>query len=154
MDALAPLCTSLAGAPEPSLSRTHSMWHLSTSIEGKLRDPDMPSVTIARHLHPTPAVCGVPVRAASRFIREHEPFGRGLYGGAVGWSDGSRDGRWMVTLRCAEVDGRAASLYAGAGILPTSDPSAECEETSAKFHAMLSAFGITEDGERAGRAER
>lgn len=146
LDTLAPLCSSLSSVPEPTLSRTDTMWHLATPIEGRLLDRDTPSLSIARRLHPTPAVCGVPSAEASELISELEPFSRGLYGGAVGWSDASGDGRWMVTLRCAEIDGCTASLHAGAGILSTSDPVSECEETSAKFRALLSALGVEEAG--------
>ena len=152
LDTLASFCVSLSAPPRPRLSRTASMWHLATRVEGELRDPETPSLEIARRLHPTPAVCGVPTAESARLISQLEPFSRGLYGGAVGWSDGTGDGRWMVTLRCAEISGHRASLFAGAGIMANSDPDAECEETSAKFRALLSAFGIAENGGGAPKA--
>lgn len=146
LDTLSPLCVSVSATPAPTLSRTASMWHLATRVEGRLRDPNTPSLTLARRLHPTPAVCGVPSSKSARLISELEPFDRGFYGGTVGWSDGTGDGRWVITIRCADVSGSRASLFAGAGILPDSDPEAECAETSDKFRTLLSAFGIAEEG--------
>ena len=53
-------------------------------------------------------------------------------------------GCWYLALRCADLEGSRARLYAGAGIVRGSDPEAEEEETSAKFLAMLAAFGQEE----------
>ncbi len=145
LDTLAPFCDDISAPEAPSLAHTDTMWHLVTRIEGRLKDADMPSLALARQLHPTPAVCGVPSDESQRLIETLEPFSRGLYGGAVGLSDASGDGTWMVALRCAEVAGQTASLFAGAGILPESDPAAECDETSDKFRALLSAFGASEE---------
>ncbi len=152
LDRLAPLCSELAAPKRPSLSATRTMWHLATEVRGRLRDPEVPSLALARMLHPTPAVCGVPTPEATRLIRELEPFERGLYAGAVGWSDGSGDGRWLVTLRCAEIEGSRAVLHAGAGILADSDPEVELAETSAKFRTLLGALGVAEEAAPAGGA--
>ncbi|WP_306890131.1 isochorismate synthase [Ancylobacter amanitiformis] len=146
LDQLAPHCVAL-GTPEGTgLTATASMWHLGTRICGRLRRPDLSAIDLAMLLHPTPAVCGTPRAAAARAIAELEGYDRGFYSGAVGWCDGAGDGAWHVALRCAEVAGREARLYAGAGIVPGSDPVSEGEETSAKFAAMLQALGIDEDG--------
>ena len=51
------------------------------------------------------------------------------------------DGEWAVALRCAEMQGRIALLFAGAGIVADSDPEAELAETDAKFRSMLEALG-------------
>lgn len=146
LDQLLPYCAEL-GAPEgTTLTATTSMWHLGTRIVGRLRDASTSSLELASLLHPTPAVCGSPREAADRAIAELEGYDRGFYAGAVGWCDARGNGAWYVALRCAEVDGRTARLYAGAGIVPGSDPASEAEETSAKFAAMLGALGIDEAG--------
>ena len=56
--------------------------------------------------------------------------------------DGNGNGRWAVSLRCAELseDRRTARLVAGGGIVADSDPRSELAETQAKFQAMLSAI--------------
>jgi isochorismate synthase EntC len=56
--------------------------------------------------------------------------------------DANGDGEWILALRCARVDGAAATLYAGVGIVADSDPAAELAETDAKFGPMLDALGI------------
>ena len=70
-----------------------------------------------------------------------EAIDRTLYGGIVGWMDADGDGEWAVVLRCAEIQGRIALLFAGAGIVADSDPDAELDETVAKFRSMLGALG-------------
>lgn len=142
LDVLAPHCREL-GCPEGTgLTSTRSMWHLGTRIEGVLKDDTTPSVVLAGKLHPTPAVCGLPHDRAACLIRDLEPVDRDFYAGAVGWSKASGDGAWYVAIRCAEICGTQARLYAGAGIVPGSDPAAEAAETAAKFEALLTAFGL------------
>jgi isochorismate synthase EntC len=70
-------------------------------------------------------------------LRELEPFDRGAYAGPVGWVDARGDGVWAIALRCAELSGEHARLFAGAGIVANSDPAAEAEETDRKFRAFL-----------------
>ncbi|WP_245999054.1 isochorismate synthase [Paracoccus methylarcula] len=112
LDTLAPWCREL-GAPEGTgLTSTRSMWHLGTRIEGQLKDGDIPSVVLAGSLHPTPAVCGLPRDRAAGLIRRLEPVARGFYAGAVGWSAANGDGAWYVAIRCAELCGSEARLYA------------------------------------------
>lgn len=153
LDLLAPHCADLADPGEPQLTATDTMWHLGTRIEGRLRDETMSALDLAALLHPTPAVCGTPREAAALTIAELEGYERGFYAGAAGWVDEGGDGAWHVAIRCAEVAGNEARLYAGAGIVPGSDPAAEGEETSAKFAALLGAFGIDEDGRAAGEPQ-
>ncbi|WP_225612093.1 isochorismate synthase MenF [Paracoccus sp. PAR01] len=150
MDSLSPLCRELAIPQGTTLTSTRSMWHLGTRIEGRLRDMDTPSVVLASLLHPTPAVCGLPMGRAESLIRELEPAPRDFYAGAVGWCDAQGDGAWHVAIRCAEICGAEARLYAGAGIVPGSDPLAEAHETGAKFGAFLAALGLPADAGLAG----
>lgn len=142
VEVLRPFCRRLRVPPGPSLVGTPTMWHLSTRVTGELTDPEVSSLRLAAALHPTPAVCGTPARAARSVIGELEPFDRGFYSGVVGWCDASGDGEWVVAIRCAEVEGERMRLFAGAGIMPASTPSAELAETSAKFRTLLGAFGL------------
>ncbi|MFD2251077.1 isochorismate synthase [Pseudochelatococcus lubricantis] len=146
LDTLTPYCRALSAPEGPSLVSTASMWHLGTAIDGELKDPAVSVVELAAALHPTPAVCGLPRATAREAIATLEDFDRGFYAGAVGWADRAGDGRWMVAIRCAEFSGATARLYAGAGIVPGSDPESEVAETSAKFAALLAALGIDEAG--------
>ncbi|WP_026425978.1 isochorismate synthase [Actinokineospora inagensis] len=143
-DALAPYCRELTVPANPELLPTRSMWHLSTRVSGVLADPDTPVLELASALHPTPAVCGTPTALARKVIRELEPFDRGFYTGMVGWSDARGDGEWIVTIRCGEVRGTTLRLFAGAGLVPGSDPEEELAETGAKLRTFLGALGVEE----------
>lgn len=135
--ALAPLCDELAHPDEPVLHATANVWHLATPFSGRLRAGVRSVLTVVAALHPTPAVGGFPVAAALEALRELEPFERGSYAGPVGWVDANGDGVWALALRCAELNGEHARLFAGAGIVAESDPASEVEETARKFRAFL-----------------
>ena len=140
-EVLGRFCGELDVPGEPEVIGTPTMWHLSTRITGTV-GPDGPSsLELAEALHPTPAVCGVPVDLARDTIAELEAEDRGYYAGLAGWTDLAGDGEWVVTIRCAEVSGPTARLFAGAGVVAGSDPAAELAETSAKFGTLLRALG-------------
>jgi isochorismate synthase len=142
-EALEPLCDELSIAPEPGLSRTATVWHLCTPISGRLRDTSTTAIDLALALHPTPAVGGVPTKAATELIAELEGD-RGFYAGAVGWCDARGDGRWVVAIRCAQLsaDRRTATARAGGGIVAESDPDEEVAETTTKFATILNALEL------------
>jgi isochorismate synthase len=141
-DTLLPYCSYLDWAPEPEIVKVANVQHLGSQAEGRLSHPVPTVIELLRALQPTPAVGGYPREAAIDLITSVEGFERGLYGGAVGWVDGHGNGRWAVSLRCAELseDRRSARLVAGGGIVADSDPRSELSETQAKFQAMLSAI--------------
>jgi isochorismate synthase len=139
-EVLGTMCEELTWDPEPILHGTANVWHLATAFAGVLREPPPTVLEIVAELHPTPAVAGTPRDVALDLIGELEPFDRGAYAGAVGWIDAAGDGEWAIALRCAELVGDRATLYAGAGIVADSDPGAEVEETDRKFRAFLDAL--------------
>jgi isochorismate synthase len=139
-DALRPRCDELTWDPEPRLRATPNVWHLSTRFRGILAEPAPTALELVAALHPTPAIAGAPTGAALEAIAELEPFDRGRYAGPVGWVDADGDGEWAIALRCAELRGDLAVLYAGAGIVAGSRPSAELDETERKFRAFLDAL--------------
>jgi menaquinone-specific isochorismate synthase len=137
---LAERCDRLQVDPGPSLVRFANVQHLATWITGRLNarqsGSDHSVLALADALHYTPAVCGTPAEAAMELIRDLEQMDRGRYAGPVGWVDARGNGEWGIALRCAEVDGRRARLFAGCGIVAGSDPAAELAETQAKFAVM------------------
>jgi isochorismate synthase len=137
---LRPFCVELKWDPEPVLRETPNVWHLSTRFRGSLREPAPTALELVAALHPTPAVAGEPREAALEAIASLEPFDRGRYAGPVGWVDAEGDGEWAIALRCAELRGDRAVLYAGAGIVADSDPARELDETERKFRAFLDAL--------------
>jgi isochorismate synthase len=137
---LRPRCEELIWDREPVLRATPNVWHLSTSFRGSLRDPAPTALDLVAALHPTPAVAGTPTERALAAIDQLEPFDRGRYAGPVGWVDANGDGEWAIALRCAELCGDRATLYAGAGIVADSDPERELDETEPKFRSFLDAL--------------
>ncbi len=136
-ETLGAFCEELRWDPEPVLLATANVWHLSTRFHGVLRDAATDVLQLVGALHPTPAVGGSPREAALDTIQRLEPFERGAYAGPVGWIDAEGDGEWAIALRCAELSGDRATLFAGAGIVADSDPEAELDETERKFRAFL-----------------
>jgi isochorismate synthase len=144
-EVLGRFCVELDVPAEPVVIGTPTMWHLSTRISGRLADPADPgssALALAEALHPTPAVCGVPLTRARDTISLLEPQDRGYYSGLVGWTDRDGDGEWVVTIRSAEVCDRTVRVFAGAGVVAGSDPAAELAETAAKFGTVLRALGL------------
>ncbi|MBV9384450.1 MAG: chorismate-binding protein, partial [Streptosporangiaceae bacterium] len=83
---------------------------------------------------------GTPTEAAVELISELEQMDRERYAGPVGWMDASGNGEWGIALRCAQIRGRRARLFAGCGIVAGSDPAAELAEAQVKFRPMQTAL--------------
>jgi menaquinone-specific isochorismate synthase len=118
------------------LVRLDNVQHLATPVAGQV-DGDIDVLGLAARLHPTAAVGGTPTQEAVALIAEIEGMDRGRYAGPVGWMDGRGDGEFAIALRCAELSGARARLFAGAGIVTGSLPEAELEETRIKLKAMM-----------------
>jgi menaquinone-specific isochorismate synthase len=138
-DALAPLCEAMYVTPHPELIRLANVQHLGTRVRGTLAAMRS-ALALAAALHPTAAVGGTPTAAAVELIRELESMDRERYAGPVGWIDADGNGEWGIALRCAQLDGNRARLFAGCGIVAGSDPAAELAETHAKFRPMRAAL--------------
>ncbi len=138
-ETLAPFCSELNWPESPSVVSLTNVHHLATAMTGTLPSPTSVLQLVAA-LHPTPAVGGRPTNKALDLIDELEELDRGRYAGAVGWVDANGDGRFAVAIRCAQLAGSRAHVYAGNGIVAASIPSRELEETEVKLQAMLSAI--------------
>lgn len=136
---LGELCERLERDATPSLVRLANVQHLGTRFSGRLAEP-ISALELAGRLHPTAAVGGTPTQVAVELIRTLEQMDRGRYAGPVGVVDANGDGEFAIALRCAEISGARARLFAGAGIVAGSFPEAELEETRIKLLAMQSAF--------------
>ncbi len=130
--------------PAPHLLTLRNVSHLATTIHARLRpapgDGVAPgALSIVAAIHPTPAVGGVPSQAALEFLAAHEDLERGRYAGPVGWVDASGDGEFHLGIRSAMIEGAAARLLAGVGIVEGSEPHDELIETQLKLQALLAA---------------
>ena len=137
--ALRNICVTLQPTQRPKLKRLRGLQHLWTKVRGELK-PGTDLFQAAAKLHPSAAVNGAPVQQAHSWLQSNESLARGWYTGAAGWIDANGNGELAVLIRCVQLKGRDAELYAGAGITAESDPQAEYEETELKFAAMLEAL--------------
>jgi len=138
-DTLSPLCAAMYVTPRPELIRLPNVQHLGTRVRGTLAAARSALALVAT-VHPTAAVGGTPRDAAVEVIRELESMDRERYAGPVGWVDADGNGEWGIALRCAQLDGNRARLFAGCGIVAGSDPAAELAETESKFRPMRNAL--------------
>jgi menaquinone-specific isochorismate synthase len=154
-ETLGPLCETLEIDPRPALLKLPNLQHLGTHVRGTLRSTESTARTtvqskagntpksalaLAAAVHPTAAVCGTPAATAMELIRELEQMDRERYAGPVGWVDADGNGEWAIALRCAQLSGRTARLFAGCGIVAGSEPSAELAEAQVKFRPMRTAL--------------
>lgn len=133
-------CTEFTVPKQPKLLKIRDIQHLYTPVEGTLAK-DATILQLVKHLHPTPALGGVPRKEAMDVIREYEPLNRGLYAAPIGWLDADGNGEFAVAIRSAALVGDKAYLYAGGGIVADSEPISEYEETLVKFRPMIRALG-------------
>lgn len=119
----------------PYTARAGQLVHLRTDFQFGLKKTSELG-NLLDTLHPTPAVCGLPKDKAYDFIIENEGYDRKYYSGIIGWLDPDGHTTLYVNLRCLNVNGNYATLYAGGGILPSSDANSEWEETQHKMKTM------------------
>jgi menaquinone-specific isochorismate synthase len=139
-DVLAAHCADLVMPDGPSLVRLDNVQHLGSDLTGTL-DADVHVLDVLDALHPTAAVAGTPRDVALARIPALERMDRGRYAGPVGWCTPNGDGEFAIALRCADIDGTRARLFAGAGVVADSLPEAELRETWLKLRAMTDALG-------------
>jgi len=111
----------------------------------KVPDGGLPA-WFCEHVSPTPAVCGLPMSTARSFIRKAEPWDRGFYAGPCGIV-GARGADLIVAIRSALLHGgRKLHVYAGAGIIPGSNPTEEFDEISLKMKQFTERFTLASSG--------
>ncbi len=118
--------------------RAGNLWHLKTAITANLRT-DTSIAKLLEVLHPTPAVCGLPVAQAKRFILENEQYHREYYTGFLGEMNlnAQKEISLFVNLRCMKLTADSATIFVGGGITGSSNPNDEWEETQNKSTTML-----------------
>ncbi|WP_236542121.1 isochorismate synthase [Spiractinospora alimapuensis] len=138
-ETLAGFCSSLDLPAHPELLAVNNVWHLASPVRASLRS-GVSTLDVVERMHPTAAVGGTPTAGAVDLIRDLEEMDRGRYAGPVGWMDAEGRGEWGIALRCAQVEGSRARLFAGCGIVAGSDPVAELAEADTKFRVMREAL--------------
>jgi len=109
--------------------------HFFSKLGGVLRD-GIGTEKIIDTLHPTSAVHGYPRKSVKEEIRKHEPFSRGWYAGPIGWI-GKDSSEFAVGIRSGLIHNDEILLFAGAGIVKSSEPSSEWDETEHKLRHFV-----------------
>ncbi|GAA1954807.1 chorismate-binding protein [Nocardioides panacihumi] len=139
-DALEPHCSSMNVPEAPFVLHLPNVMHLATDVTGVVHD-GITSLELAAALHPSAAVGGTPRDRAVALIDELEQMSRDRYAAPVGWMDAAGDGEWGIALRSALLSGDTVRLFAGCGVVGSSDPAAELAESQAKLVPVRDALG-------------
>jgi para-aminobenzoate synthetase component 1 len=114
--------------------------HLVSTVEGRLRS-DVTLASILDATFPGGSVTGAPKIAAVDLIAALEPVGRGASMGALGVLRPDGDFDLALTIRTFAVAEGRVHLWVGGGIVWSSDPEAEIEESWVKARPLLAAVG-------------
>jgi isochorismate synthase len=101
----------------------------------EVRYPNLGSVMLDL-MHPTSAVCGMPLEPATEYLLRQEGYDRAFYTGFLGPVQLEEETSLYVNLRCMKWHGQKAWLYAGAGVTADSDPELEFRESEMKMETL------------------
>jgi para-aminobenzoate synthetase component 1 len=113
--------------------------HMESEVEGQLR-PGTSLAALLRATFPGGSISGAPKIRAMQIIEELEPAPRGLYTGAIGWTEGDGRSRFSIAIRTAVLRDAGLTYWAGGGIVADSDPKREYDETLLKSDTLLRAL--------------
>ena len=135
LSVLEKLCDRVEIVSEREVITLRHLYHICSRFNGVCKE-NVSICDLVENLHPTAAVNGYPKQRAREIIREYEPFSRGWYAGPVGWiGRGCAD--FAVGIRSALVSKNDISLFAGAGIIDSSDPTLEWDELENKLRQFM-----------------
>ena len=123
----------------PKTTKAGNLLHLKTEYLIDLNQVDLVNLpdTLLNLIHPTSAVCGMPLDESLQFIEENESHQRTQYAGYLGPVGIDNKSSLYVNLRCAQFVNDSAYIYSGAGITEDSIPEKEWEETELKCDTIL-----------------
>ncbi len=112
-----------------------NVMHLKTEYEVDMQVANFPQLgsVMLKLLHPTSAVCGMPLDNALEFLKENEGYQRQFYSGYLGPVNINKESHIFVNLRCMQLFAEKIKLYAGAGVTADSNPDQEWIETEMKM---------------------
>lgn len=121
---------------DPFTVQSGNINHLKTEFSFNLTDRNKIG-DLLELLHPSPAVCGFPKEDAFDFIGKQEGYDRRYYSGFVGPLNIQNNSGLYVNLRCMQIGDDILRLYAGGGLLSSSDMLSEWKETENKLQTIL-----------------
>ena len=115
-----------------------NLMHLRTDYEVDMKEVNFSQLgsVMLKLLHPTSAVCGMPLEPALNFLRANEGYDREFYSGFLGPVNFEGGSSLFVNLRCIQLFEKSARIYAGAGVTADSDPTKEAEEVEMKIQTL------------------
>ncbi len=122
---------------DPYTQKAGNLVHLKSDISGELKQ-NVSELDVIKALHPTSAVCGMPLESARNFILEHEKYNRKYYAGFLGEFQMREQTNLFVNLRCCEIENDVTAIYVGCGITKDSQSDKEFIETENKAKTILS----------------
>ncbi len=124
----------------PKTVKAGNLAHLKTEYTVCLDRVEFPGLAdqMLELLHPTAAVCGMPLEPAHSFIRKIEGYDREFYSGFLGSVGFEGSAELFVNLRCAKIMKGKVRLFGGAGITEDSVPEKEFQEIRMKMKEMES----------------
>jgi isochorismate synthase len=116
-----------------------NLMHLKSEFTVDMQATNFPQLgsVMLKLLHPTSAVCGMPLETSLEFLKKNEGYDREFYAGYLGPVNIQSNTDLFVNLRCMQILGRHGVLYAGAGVTIDSSPEEEWAETEMKFNTLL-----------------
>lgn len=116
-----------------------NVMHLKTTFAVDMKETNFPQLgsVMLQLIHPTSAVCGMPLEESLAFLKVNEGYDREFYSGYLGPVNINNTICLFVNLRCMQLSGNQAILYAGAGVTADSVPESEWEETEIKLNTLL-----------------
>ena len=119
----------------PKTVKAGNLAHLKTDYLVNIGDTKIDDLAdqMLKLLHPTSAVCGMPLDSARKFIKETENYNREFYAGFLGPVNFDQSTDLFVNLRTLKIENGKARLFAGAGITENSIPEKELLETDLKI---------------------
>ncbi len=127
----------------PKTAKAGNLMHLKTIFQVDMEEVNFPQLgsVMLDLLHPTSAVCGMPMMPAAKFLNENEGYDREYFSGYLGPVNINDDIDVYVNLRCAHLHKDAGVIFAGAGVTEDSDAETEWNETNIKFQTLLNVIG-------------
>ncbi len=127
-------------ASETFTTQAGNLAHLRTNFTVNQSFEQSKIIELVKRLHPTPAVCGIPLEASKKLILKEENHNRSYYTGFLGLIKKEAISLF-VNLRCMQVLPEKFALYVGGGITRDSEMEKEWKETEAKAQTLLSVIG-------------
>ncbi|WP_185873176.1 chorismate-binding protein [Blattabacterium cuenoti] len=119
------------------------LFHLKTNILIEFKEK-IKYNEILKNLYPTPSICGLPIKKSMDFIVKNENYERSFYTGYIGIVNDDYNVELYLNLRCSKIlyKKKKIVLYAGSGIIESSNIYREYIETDKKIKNILSNFII------------